>query len=270
MKKSIWIGVTVSLLGLAAFAGLAQGQGRMVRGQQGMLFGAKVSSWAKLNARGMVQEVGITVPMAAIEKAPLPSSSMAGMAGMNMAQGPTLRLEFPEVVKNTTFLDHLDLYWEGAGHPPGRYLTPHFDFHFFGVPSSSVDRVDCKDLTLPAPELTPKGYAPAVPPGANPAEFCVPLMGFHGLPLSEFSAPGQLKPGLFDKVMIAGFYGGRYTFTEPMITREFLLRRQNFSFAVLRPTKVGRKTLYPTVFTATFDAKASAYSFVYSGFEAGE
>lgn len=187
-----------------------------------------------------------------------------------MMMMPTLSLNFPEVVKQTTFLDHMELYWEQFGHPPERYLTPHFDFHFFGVPEAQVRAVDCKNLTPPAMELTPQGYAPAVPPGANAAEFCVPMMGFHGLPMSEFSGPGQFKPGLFDKVMIAGFYGGKYTFTEPMITREFLLTKQNFSFAVPRPEKVGRKTLYPKTFTATFDAKANAYNFVYSNFEAGQ
>ncbi|GEM85769.1 DUF5602 domain-containing protein [Meiothermus granaticius] len=270
MNKAYRVVVGLGILGLGTLAVMAQPQGKTVMGSEGMLFGAKVSSWAKLNGKGGVQEAGVTIPLAAIEKAPLPTPNTPPPSGEPMMMMPTLSLEFPDVVKKTTFLDHLDLYWEQFGHPPERYLAPHFDFHFFGVSQAQAMAVDCKDLTPPAMEMTPKGYAPAVPPGAKAAEFCVPMMGFHGLPLSEFSAPGQLKPGLFDKVMIAGFYSGKYTFTEPMITREFLLKKQNFSFEVPRPAKVGRKTLYPTVFTATFDAKANAYSFVYSGFEAGE
>jgi hypothetical protein len=249
---------------------MAQGQGKTMTGQGKTLFGAKVSSWAKLDGSGKVLEAGVTLPLSAIEKAPLPGPADKPPAEGSADMRPEVILEFPEAVKKTTSLDHLELWWEGFGHPPERYLAPHFDFHFFGIPASEVTKINCKNLTPPALELTPKGYAPAVPPGANPAEFCVPLMGFHALPLSEFAAPGQLKPGLFDHVLISGFYGGKYIFTEPMITREFLLKKQNINLEVSRPAKVGRKTLYPTRFQAIFDAKANAYQFVYSGFEMGE
>ena len=269
MYKQIWMSTAVTVLGMAAVWVLAQGQGKTVMGPAGDLFGAKASSWAKLDPKGAVQEAGATIPLSAIARAPLPAPNTPPPSGEPMTM-PALSLEFPQVVQQSTFLDHLNLYWVQSGHPPGRYLTPHFDFHFFGIPSAEVMKIDCKNLTPPALELTPEGYAPAVPPGANPAAFCVPTMGFHGLPLSEFGAPGQLKAELFDQVMIAGFYGGKYTFSEPMITREFLLSKQNFSFAVPRPAQAGRKTLYPTTLTATFDAKANAYNFVFTGFEAGQ
>lgn len=262
--------MAIGLLGMSILAVVAQEQTKTLMGQEGMLFGAKVTSWAKLDPKGTVLEAGITIPLAAIEKAPLPAAGAQPPAEGSPDMAPELTLDFPDIVKKTTFLDHLELWWEPFGHPPERYLAPHFDFHFFGVPAAMVKKVDCKNLTPPALEMTPKGYAPAVPPGANAAEFCVPLMGFHGLPLDEFSAPGQLKPGLFDKVLIAGFYEGKYTFTEPMITREFLLKKQNFSFELSHPAKTGRKTLYPKLLSATYDAKANAYNFVYSGFVMGE
>jgi len=239
------------------------------------LFGTQASSWAKLNAQNVVQEVGITLPLKAIEAAPVPAAgeappSEADAIKAMMMNGPNLRLEFPDVVKQTTFLDHLDVFWEKFGHPPERYLTPHFDLHFFGVPSATVDKIDCKNLTPPDPTLTPQGYAPAVPPGVDPATACAPLMGFHGLPLSEFSAPGQLKPELFDYTLISGFYNNQYIFNEPMITKAFLLKKQGFSGAVARPKTVGRSTLYPTQFTLSFDPQANAYNLVYSRFEAGK
>ncbi|ADH65277.1 cytochrome c class I (plasmid) [Allomeiothermus silvanus DSM 9946] len=275
MQKSFWIGTILAGLGLASVWVLAQTQSQTVMGASGVLFGAKVTSWAKLNAQKVVQEVGLSIPLQAIQNAPEPSAGEAPPTQTDammaiMMQGPTLRLELPEAVKQSTFLDHVDLYWEKFGHPPDRYLTPHFDIHFFGVPSAAVDKIDCKNLTPPALELTPKGYAPAVPPGANAAEFCVPLMGFHGLPLSEFAAPGQLKPGLFDYTLISGFYNNQYIFTEPMITKAFLLKKQGFSEAVSRPVTVGRTTLYPTRFSLSFDPQANAYNLVYSGFVAGQ
>lgn len=271
MSKAIWTGITVAAMGLGALAVLAQNsQGQTVMGQTKTLFGGQVSSWAKLDAKGQVLEAGITVPMSVVEKAPLPGPNDKPQAEGGAGFGPEAILEFPAAVKKTTFLDHVQVWWEGFGHPPERYLAPHFDFHFFGVSAAEVAKIDCKDLTPPALELTPAGYAPAVPPGANAAEFCVPLMGFHGVPMSEFSAPGQLKPGLFDHVLISGFYKGQYTFTEPMITREFLLKKQNLDLEVSRPAKTGRKTLYPTRFKLTYDAKANAYHLAYSNFQAGE
>jgi hypothetical protein len=256
--KTGWVRVLVAgLLGLTA--ALAQ---KTVQGPSGDLWGSKVQSWASVDAQGRVAEAGFTVPMKALRAA----SPGAGHQGM----GPDLVLDFPEVVKRTTFLDHMEFWWEPQGHPPERFLVPHFDLHFFGVPAAEVAKIDCKDLTTPAPELTPKGYAPAVPPGANAAEFCVPLMGFHSVPLSEFSAPGQLKPGRFDHVMIAGFYGGRFIFTEPMITQAVLLQKETVRLAVGRPDKVGRKTLYPTTFVAQYDPTQDAYRLVFGGFQAGE
>lgn len=260
------------ILGLVAFAlTRAQGQAGTVMGAEGTLFGSKVSSWAKLDAKGAVQEVGVTLPMKTVEAAPVPKAGEAPPANMEgMMVMPDLRLEFPDVVKKTTFLDHLDLYWEKFGHPPARYLTPHFDLHFFGVPSAAVDKIDCKNLTPPGPDQTPKGYAPAVPPGVDPATMCVPMMGFHGLPLSEFSGPGELRSGLFDAVLISGFYEGKYTFTEPMITRAFLMTKKPFGGAVARPEVVGRSTMYPTKFNVSFDAATDAFNIVYGGFEAGK
>lgn len=274
LKKSlqpVLIAAGLGLVGLGAVIAFAQNQPKTVMGAEGTLFGAKVSSWATLDAQGAVQEVGVTVPMSAIEKAPVPAADAKPPANMDaMMMGPTLRLEFPEVVKKTTFLDHLDLYWEEFGHPPARYITPHFDLHFFGIPSADVGRIDCKNLQAPTPDALPKGYLPAVPPGASAADFCVPLMGFHSLPVSEFTANAELKPGLFDQTLIAGYYDNKYIFTEPMITRAYLMGKQNFEYAVSNPARVGRATLYPTRFKATFDGAALAYRFVYSGFAQGQ
>ncbi|MFD1731896.1 hypothetical protein ACFSC4_13800 [Deinococcus malanensis] len=117
------------------------------------------------------------------------------------------------------------------------------------------------------PADVPQGWAPPVPPGVPPQAVCVPTMGFHSLPLSEFSAPGQIQPGLFDKVMIAGSYGGKLIFLEPMVTQQLLLNRQNFSLPVLMPRNLGRTTRYPTTFNAVYDPGLNAYQFILGDFQ---
>ena len=162
-------------------------------------------------------------------------------------------MDFPDVVKRTTFIDHLGLFWNPRGHEPeGRYDTPHFDFHFFGIPAEEAAAIDCTDLAQRDPALTAAGWVPPVPPGADPAAFCVPLMGFHSLPETEFRAPGEFQPGRFDKVMLGGEYKGRFTFVEPMVTKAVLDTRRGFSLPVPRPSNLGRATAYPTTFEASW------------------
>lgn len=87
-------GVLASL-GLLAI-GLAQ---QTVAGPSAMLYGAKVSSWAKLGANGQVMEAGVTIPLSGIEKAP---AADPNHQGMNMQMGPEVNLEFPDAVKKAT------------------------------------------------------------------------------------------------------------------------------------------------------------------------
>src|SRR5687767_7571923 len=49
-------------------------------------------------------------------------------------------LNYPPVVKATTYFNHVEIHSEPNGHPnnPGyvqanRYLVPNFDFHFYGI-----------------------------------------------------------------------------------------------------------------------------------------
>lgn len=181
MQKLFWIGIILAGLGLTSVWVLAQTQSQTVMGASGVLFGAQITSWAKLDAQKVVQEVGLTLPMQAIQNAPEPSAGETPPtdAMQAMMHGPTLRLEFPDVVKKTTFLDHMDLYWEKFGHPPDRFLTPHFDFHFFGIPSTTVDKIDCKNPDPPCPHPHPQGLRPR---GASRGQRRRILRAADGLP----------------------------------------------------------------------------------------
>jgi hypothetical protein len=225
------------------------------------LFGGLTSSAAKLDANGNVLEASITLPMVMIENAP----KTMNMTGPMRADAV---LEFPEVVRKTTFLNHAGIFWNPMGHEPtGRYAAPHWDFHFFGIEPKQAAAIDCSDLTLENPASIAKGWLPPVPPNAPAKNFCVPLMGFHSEPLTEFKTPGQFKDGLFDKVMLGGYYAGQFRFIEPMVTTELLLKKQSFSLPVPVPSSLGKTTSFPTKFEAIFDAGTNAYRLVFSEFK---
>lgn len=228
----------------------------VVQGEVQTVNGAAVRTWAKISSNGQVTQTGITLPMATIQNGPVSGAPVVA------------QIDFPAAVQQTTFLQHVGLDWNPHGHEPeGRYNTPHFDLHFHGISKAEATSIDCKDMTQINQADVPQGWAPPVPPGVPPQAVCVPTMGFHSVPLSEFSAPGQFKPGLFDKVMIAGSYWGKFIFLEPMVTQQLLLSKQNFSLPVPMPTNLGRTTRYPTTFNAVYDPALNAYQFILGDFQ---
>jgi hypothetical protein len=208
-----------------------------------------------------VLKAGVVIPIAVIEHAPKTMD-------MNAHIKADAVLELPAVVRKTTFLNHLGLFWNPMGHPPTeRYGAPHWDFHFFNIQPKQAVAIDCKDLMLENPSQIAPGWLPTVPPNAPAKDFCVPLMGFHSGPLSEFKAPGQFLDGQFDKVMLGGYYKGQFQFIEPMVTNALLEQHQNFSLPVPQPASIGKPTLYPTKFDAIYDAGSQAYHLEFSVFK---
>jgi Domain of unknown function (DUF5602) len=227
------------------------------------LFGGTLSSDAKLDAKGNVLEASVTVPMSVIQNAP---------TTMDMSQ-PMMRkadavLEFPAVVRKTTFLNHLGLFWNPMGHEPlVRYGAPHWDFHFFTIEPAQAAAIDCKNLAQGDPKAVAPGWLPPVPPNVPAAQLCLPLMGFHSMPVTEFKAPGALLDGQFEKVMIGGYYQGRFQFIEPMITTALLEKRESFSLPIPVPANIGQATQYPTKFEAIYEEATDDYTFVFSAFK---
>ena len=156
----------------------------------------------------------------------------------------------------------LKIYWESHGHPPGPYLVPHFDFHFFTVDADDVNEMDCSDETKPA--NPPAGYELPdvdIPEIGNLIGLCVPAMGMHALRADELASEDA-----FSGTMVVGYYAGEPIFIEPMITRDLLMEQATFSLDT--PSVAGNPpgVTMPTEFEAVYDAEASAYEFVFSGF----
>jgi len=148
------------------------------------------------------------------------------------------------------------LNWEAHGHsPPGVYDVPHFDFHFYMVDRESVraihvgscaEFIDCDDLEVArmpvAADYTPAGY---IEVGAAVGE-----MGNHLINTAspEFGDP----PAPFAHTFIYGIYGGKVTFLEPMITRDFLRGRPDLCVRITQPATWERSGSYPTEYCVRY------------------
>jgi hypothetical protein len=235
----------------------------LVNGQCAEVYHGQVCTWARMQG-DTVLAVGLAVPIAAIDSAPA--------EGGPMAWPPVAAavLQLPEAAQQQSGLTHFTMFWEAHGHPPAPYLTPHFDFHFYTIPSADRAAIDCADTTKPA--ALPAGYAlpdQPLPPDMAKAigvpvlvGICVPQMGMHSLLASELQSTT-----LFRGTMVIGYYNGKPIFIEPMISRAMLQEKQPFDLPI--PAIPGLSGNHPTTFHGEYDAQQGVYRFVFSDFEAG-
>ena len=221
-----------------------------VAGECADAYGGQVCTWATLERNGgRMVEFGATVPIATIEGAPAEGE-------MHWPPHATASIPLPQEARAAGF-DHLKLYWEHHGHPPGPYLVPHFDFHFYTISPAATREIDCADARKPA--AIPAGYAlpdVEIPGLGSLVGLCVPEMGMHALLNRELQADAP-----FRGTMVLGYYGGRFVFVEPMITRAMLLERRSFTLDVPALPAPIPGVRYPTAFRADYDERARAYRF---------
>ncbi len=250
-------GCTLALAVLNTELSLAEpsSNDQIIVGDTAEIAGGVAATWARVNGGGKVIWVGATIPLSIVENMPPPGSGPAGAIAV---------LNFPDAVQTSTYFNHLEIQSDPHGHPnpggvdPNRYAVAHFDFHFYSIPPSDVLGIPGGPFFAEAaPELLPAGYA-------QPAHVSIPQLGRHAPSLAEQSATGE-----FVLTLIAGFLpdASLMHFLEPMISQEFLLRRENFTLPVPMPAMLGWATQYPTEFVAQYDRDADAYHFVFKGFE---
>jgi len=245
--------IAPSAVAMLAIGLTACNRTQVVQGECRPVNGASVCTWGETSGSALVA-FGATIPVAAIENAP----AQAPMVWPPVAEAV---IPLPEAVSAGTGFKAVTIYWEPNGHPPGPYLTPHFDFHFYAISADEVNAIDCADSTKPA--QLPAAYElpdVEIPGMGTLLGLCVPKMGMHSLPGAELHATA-----LFQKTLIAGYYHGQSIFVEPMITRATLLERRSFAFDI--PDVPGRPATahYPTTFRADYDSTAQSYRFVFSG-----
>jgi hypothetical protein len=239
------VGLSAALGAAADSGSAAMDETRLVTGATVYVDGRAVSTWARLDAQGSPVEAGATVSFAILNDPPdLPGGGPAGAIAV---------AEFPAAVQATTILNHFALHWEDHGHTPAPFLVPHFDLHFYSVPSAEVARIGSADTMPPAASRLPAGYVYGGP------EAFVPEMGGHALSPADMAKP-------FTAVLILGYYGGKMIFLEPMVTHAVLEAKGDFSFDIPTPAVLDARTLYPARFEGRYDGATNSYQLVFSGF----
>jgi hypothetical protein len=211
-----------------------------------------VRTYTTLDDGGRPTEVGLRLSATALD----------GLPETNTGIPPTLMLDFPDQASATAF-DHVMLNWNPEGHePPELFGKPHFDFHFDMVDMATIQAIIASDPDYaakaeraPESKYVPQDYV--VPPGAPAAAQAVPGMGVHLIDFSD----GSLVPGSYDfkQIIINGTWDGRYTFIEPMITREWLLSQPTFQQPLKLPQAYQKSAYYPTTYGVRVDEQSKDY-----------
>lgn len=254
-NKSLW------LLASSALLGGCSKETPIVetRGECASVYQAEVCTWVRMRGDSVV-DLGALVPISSIESSPAEGE-------MSWPPKPAAVLALPPTAQKASGFTHLTIYWEAMGHPPGPYLTPHFDFHFYTISPEQRTAMDCADLSKPQALAT--GYSlpdVALPPPlvamvgtSTLVGLCVPQMGMHSLLTTELESTS-----LFRGTMVIGYYQGKPIFVEPMITKTMLLEKKPFDLAV--PAVPGMSGSWARAFRAEFDQQQQAYRFVFSDF----
>lgn len=226
----------------------------VVDGSCGDVHGANVCSWAELEGERIVG-FGLNIPLASIAEAD-PEAPFVWPPAL------AATIAMPEVVQQHLGVMDVTIFWEAHGHPPGPYLIPHFDYHFYVIPASEVAAIDCADDTKP--DAPPAGYALPdvdIPEVGHLIGLCVPKMGMHALLQSEMESEEPFKG-----TMVIGYYAGEPIFFEPMIPQDRFMVLESFSLDM--PAVAGTRpgVVLPTRFEAVYNEATSAYEFVFSGF----
>ena len=210
-----------------------------------------VKTYTTLDGSGNPTEVGLRFTDTALDGLP------------DTATPPDmLMLDFPDQASTTAF-DHVMLNWNPQGHDPVvLFGKPHLDIHFDIADMATIQAIDPSDPDyaakaerLPEARYLPQDYV--VPPGDPAAAQAVPGMGVHLVDSSDTS----LVPGSYDfkQIIINGSWDGRYTFIEPMITRDWLLTEPSLEQPLKLPEAYQEDGYYPTTYAVHVDQGTDEY-----------
>lgn len=219
------------------------------------VLGSDVCTWVVME-QGQATELGASIPIALIEAVP---------TDVEMVWPPVAlaNVSFPVEARRALGIDHLGLNWEAHGHPPTSFLTQHFDFHFYSVSEHEIASIDCVDEAKP--DVLPGSYALPdidVPGMGRFVGLCVPAMGMHAMPAGEVD---DVDP--FEATMMVGYYGSEPIFFEPMVARDLLLRRADFTLPMPAVHGLPEGVRYPREFRAEYDDGSEVYRLIFAGFD---
>ena len=219
-------------------------------------------SWALTDDDGVVTHVGFSINREAAESLTEVDGGVGPAEGYD--PGARFQLSLPAEVLEQTLFDHIGIDFMYAGHEPGPFLVPHFDFHFYTVSDDEILAIDCVDEPMPDAARMP---APYIIPSTemDPEGTCVPAMGVHAIdPTAPTLAPDSTTP--FSEHFVLGYHNAELIFIEPMIAQSTLAAGTELSGSVPRPDTFGRTTLYPATWSLALSADGTEYEVVFSDF----
>jgi Domain of unknown function (DUF5602) len=247
----------VASLSACSGEGTTSSNGGTFLGPSQRLGNGTVKTYTVLDENGNPAEVGLRLTDSALDGLPETTTPP-----------DMLMLDFPDQASTTAF-DHVMLNWNPQGHDPvALFGKPHFDFHFDMVDMATIEGISPSDPNYAAKaERAPEArYVPqdyVVPPGASAAAQAVPAMGVH----LHDSSDTSLVPGSYDfnQIIINGTWDGRYTFIEPMFTRDWLLTKPTLQQALKQPQAYQKSGYYPTAYSVRFDEQTKEYVIALTG-----
>jgi hypothetical protein len=210
-----------------------------------------------------VPEIGVALSEGALQGLP----SMHSPGGSNDGGHMTFESVLDLPSRNPTPFRHVLLNWNPGGHePPGIYDKPHFDFHFYRIPSKQRLAIDPAD-----PEYQQKAERK---PDAQwiPARYILPTplpfprMGVHWVDTTS----AELKGEKFTRTLIYGSWDGEMIFVEPMITKEYLETKPQFGATLPAPPRGRVDGFYPEGYSVRWDAAKKEYRIALTGLGRGK
>lgn len=206
-----------------------------------------VRSFYSMNPAGKPKELGVAITASALQ-------SLPPATGENPAYSFVIPL--PSQALQATPYQHILFDWNPNGHEPDPiYGVPHFDFHFYTIPSAEREMIPpYTDATAALFDKAPAaGYLPA---GYIPTPGGVPQMGKHWIDPTSPEFNGQP----FTKTLIYGTYNGNVIFLEPMITLATLLSGKDYHLSIPQPMVYSPTgTYYPKEYNIYYDQASQMY-----------
>lgn len=229
---------SVAALLLLSLATPAQAKEKEFKGKVQIVGRGRMYSWFRIDPKGRPMSVGVSLDAACL-------NSLSDTAEQWV-------LPLPQEAVAATGIDHVGINWNPMGHlPPGIYDKPHFDFHFYLENERERAEFTSEDAAARAPEadLVPAGYVMAPGSFENGQG-----MHFADLESGEFHGRG------FGHSFIFGFYDGRMTFMEPMVSMDYLRSQDSDYGEVHQPQVYPRQGMYfPHGYSVTYDKKHKRY-----------
>jgi hypothetical protein len=188
---------------------------------------SSVESWTDFDDSGKPTRLAITISESFVRRESAMLSAKLDDDQHKMNTGSYFDLELPP--HPDIPFKHAYFSFHPMGHvPPGIYDMPHFDFHFYLVPSSDRKAM-APEAVRTALEPVADGYLPVTyRAAAKYNNFYWPYMGTHFISDNtdeiKITDDGDIQPGpeRFDQSFIYGTFGGDVVFYEPMISSWYL------------------------------------------------